>query len=39
MLKEADKNGVTFSPSIYDYVMRAVLAEGSVEDAMVVNDM
>lgn len=39
MLKDADKRGVAFSPAAYDHLIRALLAEGCVEDAMVVKDM
>ncbi|XP_069000477.1 leucine-rich PPR motif-containing protein, mitochondrial [Embiotoca jacksoni] len=39
MLKEADKKGVALSPLSYDYLMRSLLAEGSIEDAMVVKDI
>lgn len=39
MLKEADKKGVALGPAPYDHLVRALLANGSIEDAMVVKDM
>uniref|UniRef100_A0A3Q1GHU0 Leucine rich pentatricopeptide repeat containing n=1 Tax=Acanthochromis polyacanthus TaxID=80966 RepID=A0A3Q1GHU0_9TELE len=39
MLKEADKKGVALSPAPYDIIIRALLAEGSSEDAMAVKDI
>uniref|UniRef100_A0A3Q0RVT7 PROP1-like PPR domain-containing protein n=1 Tax=Amphilophus citrinellus TaxID=61819 RepID=A0A3Q0RVT7_AMPCI len=39
MLKEADKKGVTLGPSPYDHLIRALLADGSLEDAMAVKDI
>ncbi|KAG7228533.1 hypothetical protein INR49_007707 [Caranx melampygus] len=39
MLKKADKIGVQLTPAAYDHLIRALLAEGSVKDAMTVNDM
>ncbi|KAM6997246.1 LOW QUALITY PROTEIN: leucine-rich PPR motif-containing protein, mitochondrial [Tautogolabrus adspersus] len=39
MLKDAEKRGVAFSPAPYDHLIRALLAEGSMEDAMVVKDI
>ncbi|XP_061821261.1 leucine-rich PPR motif-containing protein, mitochondrial [Nerophis lumbriciformis] len=39
MLKESDKNGVTLRSFFYDYLIRALLSEGSMEDAMVVRDI
>lgn len=39
MLKEVDKNGVALGPAPYDQLIRALLADGSLEDAMVVKDM
>uniref|UniRef100_A0A3Q3MX86 Leucine rich pentatricopeptide repeat containing n=1 Tax=Mastacembelus armatus TaxID=205130 RepID=A0A3Q3MX86_9TELE len=35
MLKEADKKGVALGPAHYDQLIRALLAKGSIEDAMV----
>uniref|UniRef100_A0A3P8RXI5 PROP1-like PPR domain-containing protein n=1 Tax=Amphiprion percula TaxID=161767 RepID=A0A3P8RXI5_AMPPE len=34
MLKEAEKKGLALSPAPYDHVIRALLAEGSTDDAM-----
>lgn len=39
MLKEADKKGVALGPSPYDHLIRALLAEGSMDEAMAVKDM
>ncbi|XP_061915032.1 leucine-rich PPR motif-containing protein, mitochondrial isoform X2 [Entelurus aequoreus] len=39
MLKESNKNGVAVGPLCYDYLIRALLGEGSLEDAMVVRDI
>lgn len=39
MLKEADKKGVALGPSTYDHLIRALLAEGSMDEAMAVKDM
>ncbi|XP_028279212.1 leucine-rich PPR motif-containing protein, mitochondrial [Parambassis ranga] len=39
ILKEADKKGVTLGSSPYDHLIRALLSEGSVEDAMVVKEI
>lgn len=39
MLKEVDKNGVALGPAPYDQLIRALLADGSLEDAMVVKDI
>lgn len=39
MLKEADKKGVVLGPAPYDHLVRALLAEGSINDAMVVKEM
>uniref|UniRef100_A0A667YB53 Leucine rich pentatricopeptide repeat containing n=1 Tax=Myripristis murdjan TaxID=586833 RepID=A0A667YB53_9TELE len=39
LLKDADKKGVALGPSPYDHVIRALLAEGALEDAMVVRDI
>ncbi|KAM6915877.1 LOW QUALITY PROTEIN: leucine-rich PPR motif-containing protein, mitochondrial [Xenentodon cancila] len=37
MLKEAEKMGLALHPSPYDHLIRSLLAEGSLEDAMVVK--
>uniref|UniRef100_A0AAX7VCU8 PROP1-like PPR domain-containing protein n=1 Tax=Astatotilapia calliptera TaxID=8154 RepID=A0AAX7VCU8_ASTCA len=39
MLKEADKKGVALGPSPYDHLIRALLAEGSMDEAMAVKDI
>ncbi|XP_072292461.1 leucine-rich PPR motif-containing protein, mitochondrial [Eucyclogobius newberryi] len=39
MVKEMNKNGVSLGPASYDQLIRALLAEGAIEDAMVVNDI
>lgn len=39
VLKEADKKGVALTPLPYDHLIRALLAQGSIEDAMVVKQM
>uniref|UniRef100_A0A8D0D7B0 Leucine rich pentatricopeptide repeat containing n=1 Tax=Sander lucioperca TaxID=283035 RepID=A0A8D0D7B0_SANLU len=39
MLKEVDKKGVALGPAPYDHLIRALLAEGSIEDAMAVKDI
>uniref|UniRef100_A0AAQ5ZNC9 PROP1-like PPR domain-containing protein n=1 Tax=Amphiprion ocellaris TaxID=80972 RepID=A0AAQ5ZNC9_AMPOC len=39
MLKEAEKKGLALSPAPYDHVIRALLAEGSIDDAMVVKEI
>ncbi|XP_026164936.1 leucine-rich PPR motif-containing protein, mitochondrial [Mastacembelus armatus] len=39
MLKEADKKGVALGPAHYDQLIRALLAKGSIEDAMVVKEI
>uniref|UniRef100_UPI0037E7B2E4 leucine-rich PPR motif-containing protein, mitochondrial n=1 Tax=Semicossyphus pulcher TaxID=241346 RepID=UPI0037E7B2E4 len=39
ILKDADKKGVALGPAPYDQLIRALLAEGSIEDAMVVKDI
>ncbi|XP_005727369.1 leucine-rich PPR motif-containing protein, mitochondrial isoform X1 [Pundamilia nyererei] len=39
MLKEADKKGVALDPSPYDHLIRALLAEGSMDEAMAVKDI
>ncbi|XP_039995324.1 leucine-rich PPR motif-containing protein, mitochondrial [Xiphias gladius] len=39
MLKKADKKGVKLTPAPYDHLIRALLAEGAIEDAMVVKDI
>ncbi|XP_061600932.1 leucine-rich PPR motif-containing protein, mitochondrial [Cololabis saira] len=37
VLKEAEKTGLALNPSPYDHLIRALMAEGSLEDAMVVK--
>ncbi|XP_045925978.1 leucine-rich PPR motif-containing protein, mitochondrial [Micropterus dolomieu] len=39
MLKDADKKGMALGPALYDHLIRALLAKGSIEDAMVVKDI
>ncbi len=39
MLKDANKKGVAIGPAPCDHVIRALLAEGSIEEAMAVKDM
>lgn len=39
MLKDVEKQGTVLSPTPYDYLIRALLAEGHLEDAMVVRDI
>uniref|UniRef100_A0A669DCL4 Leucine rich pentatricopeptide repeat containing n=1 Tax=Oreochromis niloticus TaxID=8128 RepID=A0A669DCL4_ORENI len=39
MLKEAEKKGVALGPSPYDHLIRALLAEGSMDEAMAVKDI
>ncbi|XP_061767188.1 leucine-rich PPR motif-containing protein, mitochondrial [Nerophis ophidion] len=39
MLKESDKKGFILDFYCYDFVIRALLAKGSMEDAMVVRDI
>ncbi|XP_078128811.1 leucine-rich PPR motif-containing protein, mitochondrial [Sander vitreus] len=39
MLKEVDKEGVALGPAAYDHLIRALLAKGSIEDAMAVKDI
>uniref|UniRef100_A0A673WYI8 Leucine rich pentatricopeptide repeat containing n=1 Tax=Salmo trutta TaxID=8032 RepID=A0A673WYI8_SALTR len=39
MLKDIDRKGVTLGPAPYDSLIRALLAEGSMEDAMVVKEI
>uniref|UniRef100_A0A8C6WJP5 Leucine rich pentatricopeptide repeat containing n=1 Tax=Neogobius melanostomus TaxID=47308 RepID=A0A8C6WJP5_9GOBI len=39
LLKDIDKSGVSLNPATYDQVIRALLAVGEMEDAMVVKDM
>ncbi|XP_029962242.1 leucine-rich PPR motif-containing protein, mitochondrial [Salarias fasciatus] len=39
VLKEAGKAGVVLGPSPFDHTIRALLAEGSIEDAMAVRDI
>lgn len=37
MLKDADEMGVAIGPASYDHLLRALLAQGSIEDAMAVK--
>lgn len=39
MLMEVDKKGMLMGPTTYDHLIRSLLSEGSVEDAMSVKDM
>uniref|UniRef100_A0A8C6T4Z8 Leucine rich pentatricopeptide repeat containing n=1 Tax=Neogobius melanostomus TaxID=47308 RepID=A0A8C6T4Z8_9GOBI len=39
LLKDIDKSGVSLNPATYDQVIRALLAVGEMEDAMVVKDI
>ncbi|KAF3708052.1 Leucine-rich PPR motif-containing protein, mitochondrial Precursor [Channa argus] len=39
MLQDSDKKGIVFGPALYDHLIRALLAEGSIENAMVVKDI
>lgn len=39
MLKEVNNKGVALDPGTYDQVIRALLAKGSIEDAMEVKGM
>lgn len=39
MLKEADKKSMTLGPAAYDQLIRALLAGGSIEEAMAVRTM
>ncbi|KAK2824504.1 hypothetical protein Q5P01_021679 [Channa striata] len=39
MLQDSDKKDVVFGPALYDHLIRALLAEGSIENAMVVKDI
>uniref|UniRef100_A0A8C7VXY3 Leucine-rich pentatricopeptide repeat containing n=1 Tax=Oncorhynchus mykiss TaxID=8022 RepID=A0A8C7VXY3_ONCMY len=39
MLKDIDRKGVTLGPAPYDSLIRALLAEGSMENAMVVKEI
>lgn len=39
MLKDASKKGVAIGPAPYDHVIRALLAEGSMEEAMAAKDI
>lgn len=39
MLKKADKMGMALTPAPYDFLIRALLAEGAIEDAMAAKDM
>lgn len=37
MLTDANQNGVKFSPAVHDQLIRSLLAEGSLEDALQVQ--
>ncbi|XP_067092974.1 leucine-rich PPR motif-containing protein, mitochondrial [Osmerus mordax] len=39
VLKDADVNGVTLGPAHYNSLIKVLLAEGNMEDAMVVKDI
>ncbi|XP_041645384.1 leucine-rich PPR motif-containing protein, mitochondrial [Cheilinus undulatus] len=39
ILKDAEKKGVALGSASYDFLIRALLAEGSMEDAMAVRDI
>lgn len=39
ILKDCNKKGVALGPAPYDHVIRCLLAEGSLEDAMAVKDL
>ncbi|XP_036979314.1 leucine-rich PPR motif-containing protein, mitochondrial [Acanthopagrus latus] len=39
LLKDSKERGLVFSPSIYDQLIRSLLAEGFMEDAMAVKDI
>ncbi|XP_056251178.1 leucine-rich PPR motif-containing protein, mitochondrial [Seriola aureovittata] len=39
MLKKFDKTDVSLTPATYDHLIRALLAEGAIEDAMGVKDI
>uniref|UniRef100_A0A8C8EWB8 PROP1-like PPR domain-containing protein n=1 Tax=Oncorhynchus tshawytscha TaxID=74940 RepID=A0A8C8EWB8_ONCTS len=39
MLKDIERKGVTLGPAPYDSLIRALLAEGSMENAMVVKEI
>ncbi|KAJ0066997.1 hypothetical protein NL108_006252 [Boleophthalmus pectinirostris] len=39
MVKDMNKKGVSLGPASYDQLIRALLAEGAIEDAMVVKDI
>ncbi|KAM3863077.1 LOW QUALITY PROTEIN: leucine-rich PPR motif-containing protein, mitochondrial [Diretmus argenteus] len=39
VLKQAVKRGAALGPSIYDHLIRVLLSEGSMEDAMAVRDI
>ncbi|GLD63945.1 leucine-rich PPR motif-containing protein, mitochondrial, partial [Lates japonicus] len=38
LLTKIDKNGVALGPAPYDHLIRALLAKGDIDDAMVVKD-
>ncbi|XP_015233698.1 PREDICTED: leucine-rich PPR motif-containing protein, mitochondrial [Cyprinodon variegatus] len=39
LLKEVDRKGVALTPLPYDHVIRALLAQGFIEDAMMVKEI
>uniref|UniRef100_A0A673BQG9 Pentacotripeptide-repeat region of PRORP domain-containing protein n=1 Tax=Sphaeramia orbicularis TaxID=375764 RepID=A0A673BQG9_9TELE len=39
MVKGADEKGLVFGPASYDHLIRALLAEGSMDDAMALKDI
>uniref|UniRef100_H2LIH1 PROP1-like PPR domain-containing protein n=1 Tax=Oryzias latipes TaxID=8090 RepID=H2LIH1_ORYLA len=39
MLKDTEKRGVVLSPSTFDHLIRTLLSQGFIEDAMVVKKM
>ncbi|KAM8860091.1 leucine-rich PPR motif-containing protein, mitochondrial isoform 2-T2 [Spinachia spinachia] len=39
ILKKLNNNGVALNPSTYDHVIRALLAKGSIKDALAVKDI
>lgn len=39
LLKDADKKGVDVGLTAYDHVIRGLLSEGSMEDAMAVKNL
>lgn len=39
LVKHASKSGAALGPACYDHVIRSLLAEGSMEDAMAAKSM